>query len=82
MKISAIKCKDCDDVIYARARHDYRECSCGSVAIDGGFDYVKVGFKVTPPGNIEINLKNMTKKKLFDDWNSGRDNYGKIKGRE
>lgn len=36
---------DNGDVIYSRYRHDYRESNDGSVFIDGGRDYTRVGFK-------------------------------------
>lgn len=36
-------CLDCDDVIYSVYRHDCRECKCGSIFIDGGKDYSRVG---------------------------------------
>jgi hypothetical protein len=32
----AIYCKNCKDVIESRTVHDFKYCSCGSVAIDGG----------------------------------------------
>jgi NTP pyrophosphatase (non-canonical NTP hydrolase) len=37
--VNAIKCEKCGDVIRSRHRHDYRDCSCGSCAVDGGTDY-------------------------------------------
>lgn len=36
-----IKCKECGDVIFSRHRHDFKGCSCKSVAVDGGMDYTK-----------------------------------------
>jgi len=35
MKVSAICCPKCKNIIYSRARHDCRSCSCGEVYIDG-----------------------------------------------
>lgn len=34
-----LMCPDCFDVIYSVMRHDYRECNCKKIAIDGGRDY-------------------------------------------
>jgi hypothetical protein len=34
-------CKKCDDVIYSEHRHDFKYCKCGSVAVDGGTDYLR-----------------------------------------
>jgi len=36
LSITGVRCNNCGDVIYSRHRHDYRECSCASVAVDGG----------------------------------------------
>jgi hypothetical protein len=35
---NAIQCRNCDDIIESKKRHEYKECSCGKVAIDGGLD--------------------------------------------
>ena len=36
-----IKCNTCGDVIESTNRHDYKTCSCGRVAVDGGHDYLR-----------------------------------------
>ena len=36
-----IKCKKCGDIIESKSTNDYKKCSCGAVAIDGGKDYLK-----------------------------------------
>lgn len=36
-----IKCKKCGDIIESKSTYDYKRCSCGAVAIDGGKDYLK-----------------------------------------
>ena len=36
-----IKCKKCGDIIESKSRNDYKRCSCGAVAVDGGKDYLK-----------------------------------------
>ncbi len=38
---NAVKCTKCNDVIRSKNRHDYVECSCGSIAVDGGSWYCK-----------------------------------------
>lgn len=78
MKLNAIKCKKCGDTIYSRTRHDMRWCSCKSIAIDGGFDYIKVAGEEEDIENKEINV-NVSKKDLYDDWNKKKDKYGLIK---
>lgn len=47
---NAIKCKVCGDLIESEHRHDYKTCSCGAVAVDGGHEYQRV---VGEPYNIE-----------------------------
>lgn len=36
VKITAIKCYACGDIVYSRANHDFHYCSCGEVAVDAG----------------------------------------------
>ena len=36
-----IKCKKCGDIIESKSANEYKRCSCGAVAIDGGKDYLK-----------------------------------------
>ena len=38
---NCIKCKHCGDVIESETTHDFKFCSCGKVAIDGGKCYLK-----------------------------------------
>jgi ssDNA-binding Zn-finger/Zn-ribbon topoisomerase 1 len=77
-KITAIKCPKCRDIIFSRARHDFHWCSCGEIAVDGGFDYLKVSYKTASPERIAIEVKE-TKKELYDDWNFTKDKFGLIK---
>lgn len=39
--INKIKCKFCGDIIESKNKHDFKFCSCGKCAIDGGHDYLK-----------------------------------------
>lgn len=36
-----IRCKKCGDIIESKTRHDFKWCSCKSVAVDGGKDYLR-----------------------------------------
>lgn len=36
-----IKCKKRGDNIESKSTNDYKRCSCGAVAVDGGKDYLK-----------------------------------------
>lgn len=76
-KVYASKCPECGDVIYSRARHDWRSCTCGNIYIDGGFDYVRGGYKKTPPISVELEI-DATKGELYADWNTGTDKFGRV----
>ena len=34
-------CKHCSETIESKHRHDFIKCSCGSVGVDGGTDYIR-----------------------------------------
>ena len=76
MKLKAIHCKNCNDVVYSRTQRDFRECSCGYVFVSGGFHHFKCGalpgaeFKTT---TIDVDV---TLQVLHEDWNTMADNYG------
>lgn len=36
-----IKCRNCGDVIESVSVHDFKQCSCGKVAVDGGHNYLR-----------------------------------------
>lgn len=37
------RCRKCGDVIESKYRHDWKECKCGAIFVDGGKDYVRRG---------------------------------------
>lgn len=37
-----IKCLKCGDIIESKHRHDFKLCSCGAIAVDGGLDYQRI----------------------------------------
>ena len=39
--INKIKCKKCGEIIESTHRHDFKFCKCGTVAVDGGHDYLR-----------------------------------------
>ena len=43
------KCRRCGDVIWSMYRHDFTRCSCGAIAVDGGYDYVR---RIGSPRNM------------------------------
>ena len=41
IKRNAIRCKKCGEVIESTDTHDFKWCSCGAVAVDGGHEYLR-----------------------------------------
>ena len=41
IKSNKIKCRKCDDVIESKHVHDFKWCSCKTIAVDGGKDYLR-----------------------------------------
>lgn len=39
-----MRCNHCMNVLISHHAHDYKECSCGKVFIDGGTDYLRRGY--------------------------------------
>lgn len=77
--VTAIQCPKCLDIIYSRARHDFHYCGCGEVAVDGGFDYLKMSFKKTKPVPFQLAVDASCKYQLFRDWNTNQDVFGVIR---
>ena len=85
--VKAIKCLQCNDIIYSRATHDYRSCSCRGVAVDCGhhIQEVRTDNIMRIVGNnykiIEINIDlplDEAPKIFYDDWNKRTNIYGRI----
>lgn len=57
-----IKCKKCGDEIESTYRHDFKMCSCESVAVDGGKDYLRrIGETddIDELSTVEVPLRNI-----------------------
>ena len=39
------KCLKCGDEVFSASRHDFKECSCGNIFVDGGMSYLRHGFQ-------------------------------------
>lgn len=48
--LNRVRCKKCDSIIESRTTHDYRQCACRSISVDGGREYQKVSW---PDGEKE-----------------------------
>jgi hypothetical protein len=75
--VHAIECPTCGDLVFSRARHDMRDCSCGEVAVDGGFDYQKVSFRGSCPKTFSLEV-DASKAELNLDWNNYGNKFGLI----
>lgn len=42
--LNAARCLTCEDVPRSRNRHDFRNCRCGAIAVDGGSWYCRRSF--------------------------------------
>tara|TARA_R110000824_G_scaffold75239_1_gene190965 strand:+ start:1334 stop:1612 length:279 start_codon:yes stop_codon:yes gene_type:complete len=78
MKIKAIECGACGDVVYSRTPEDYRECGCGTAATSGGQQYTK--FHSPGPDShkkviIDVDTDVFN---LYNDWKEMADAYGVI----
>lgn len=51
---NSIKCNLCGDIISSKHRHDSKWCSCQSVGIDGGTDYLKRSYTNSSDDFIEL----------------------------
>ena len=80
MKVKAIKCNSCGDIVYSRTEEDLRRCGCGAVSAHGGQSYSK--FEPSPGSDyvlIKIDI-NADPHDIYRDWSDMIDSYGLIKG--
>lgn len=72
--VVGVTCPKCKTFVFSRSHHDFRWCPCMSVAVDGGFEYLKV------TGDVKWSSSrrrvSASRLDLFTDWNTGRDKYG------
>lgn len=79
MKVFAVRCPQCGDIIYSRAHYDFHYCSCRYVFIDGGFEYSRFGAEsLNNIDQLEIDVK-ATKEGLYKDWSEDTNKFGTIK---
>jgi hypothetical protein len=72
--VRGVICQKCHTFVYSRTHHDFRWCPCRSVAVDGGFEYLKVSG--VWDGETHRKAVNASRKDLFEDWNTGMDKFG------
>ena len=78
MRAYGVKCADCQTIIYSRAGHDFRYCTCGNTYVDGGQGKFggRWGFH-RKPKRVAVDIL-IELPELREDWNHRRDLYGKI----
>jgi len=54
--VNKVRCKHCNDIIESTHRHDFKFCSCGKIAIDGGHDYQKILYPNTLEEDVDTSL--------------------------
>ena len=45
IKTNKAQCKLCGDIIESKSVHNFVECSCGEIFVDGGKQYLRRGAK-------------------------------------
>ena len=81
--INSAKCLKCGDEIFSAHRHNYVECSCGNVFVDGGMEYLRHGYA---DKEKYMDLSIVVDDLVFDmcmsalEWSdeTGRNNLGKL----
>lgn len=81
VRVTCIECPNCKDIIYSRAHYDFRSCTCGDTAIDGGFDYTRIVAKVIPKSFIKY-VMGETRQTLYNDWNKQVNKFGVIHNKD
>lgn len=61
--VNKIRCKKCGDIIESKSVHDFRYCKCGSVAVDGGHNYLR------RVGNLE-DWEDLSEYEVIEDENT------------
>jgi hypothetical protein len=80
---NSAKCLKCGDDIYSASRHNFVQCSCGNVFVDGGMSYLRHGFEdrtFYKDTSITITNQRYTALKNAIQWSkdSGRNELGLI----
>jgi hypothetical protein len=50
---NAVICLGCGDFIVSKHRHDFVTCTCGSISVDGGQDYLRRAGSLTPGSYVD-----------------------------
>lgn len=79
-----VECIKCGDKPYSANRHDFKYCKCGSIAVDGGMDYLKRAGTYNECTEMSIEMDDDLAQACLDNIgemvNSGRNNLGILCG--
>jgi len=80
---NAAKCLKCGDEIYSAFTHDFTNCSCDNIFVDGGMSYIRHGFKDCDQyKDMSIEITDEEYKACIDalEWcdKTGRNNLGRV----
>lgn len=53
--LNQARCVECGEIVKSLHVHDFKRCTCGKTAVDGGNDYLKRS--CNDPGYIEMSLQ-------------------------
>ena len=67
IKMAALKCLVCGDIIYSRANHDCHWCSCKSLMVDAGPGYGRAAGDMNQCKSVIVEVKT-TLADLYSDW--------------
>lgn len=76
---NSLKCLECNEAIWSAHRHDFVECSCGKIAVDGGMDYMRrVGNGSYEDTSMTMNEDDLNRCIKAVEWakDTGRNNFG------
>ena len=76
IRVKAIQCPNCLDIIYSRCKYDLRKCICGQSFVDGGLDMFRRS--TTTNSLILLEIPNADKIKLHNDYHLSKNVFGKL----
>jgi hypothetical protein len=75
-----VKCLKCGDTPYSSHRHDFVYCSCGSIAVDGGQEYLRRVGDIHNCVDISIDIPEQVVHKCIDAVDWGKDTRRNSRG--
>lgn len=77
-----VRCTKCGDTPFSANRHDFRSCKCGSIAVDGGMDYLRRVGDTSTYEEMSIEIDDQVVRKMIEavQWadETGRNELGTV----